>query len=197
MLYKDINSCVALEQGTCPRFQVNRGIRQGCNSSPLLFILVAELLSIMIKNNGIEGINILERNIIISQFADDTTLFLKNEMQIPKVLNSTNIFSKASGLKLNIDKCEILALHDQLALSICNISVKSQVKYLGIVITKNKETRERENVCKNVDKCKTILNSWLQRDITVFGRVLLSKMESLSRVIYPAFSLEISDKMTY
>ena len=116
-------------------------------------------------------------------------------MQIPKVLNSINIFSKASGLKLNIDKCEILALHDQPALSICNISVKSQVKYLGIVITKNKETRERENVCKNVDRCKTILNSWLQRDITVFGRVLLSKMESLSRVIYPAFSLEISDKM--
>lgn len=63
MLYKDINSCVALEQGTCPRFQVNRGIRQGCNSSPLLFILVAELLSIMIKNNDIEGINILGKKI--------------------------------------------------------------------------------------------------------------------------------------
>ncbi len=149
----------------------------------------------MIKNNGTEGINILERNIVISQFADDTTLFLKNERQIPKVLSSINIFSKASGLKLNIDKCEIFALHDQPALSICNILVKSQVKYLGIVITKNKEIRERENVCKNVEKCKTILNSWLQRDITVFGRVLLSKMESLSRAIYPAFSLEISDKV--
>jgi len=47
-----------------------------------------------------------------------------------------------------------------------------------------------------VDKCKTILNSWSKKDITVFGRVLLSKMESLSRAIYPAFSLEISDKVT-
>ena len=75
MLYSDINSCVALDHGTCPRFNVKRGIRQGCNSSPLLFILVAELFSIMIKNNDIEGINILENNILISQFADDTTLF--------------------------------------------------------------------------------------------------------------------------
>ena len=32
----------------------------------------------------------------------------KNERQIPKVLNSINQFSKAAGLKLNIDKCEIL-----------------------------------------------------------------------------------------
>ena len=64
MLYSDINTCVALEHGTCPRFKVERGIRQGCNSSPLLFILVAELMSIMIKNNGTECINILDKHIV-------------------------------------------------------------------------------------------------------------------------------------
>lgn len=106
------------------------------------------------------------------------------------MVDNIHQFSKASGLRLNIDKFEIFALHDQPALSICNIAVKNQVKYLGIVIRKNKEVRQRENVVK----CKTILNSWLQRDNTIFGRVLLSKMESLSRTIYPAFSLDISDK---
>lgn len=40
MLYNDINSSVAIEHGTCRRFRLNRGIRQGCNSSPLLFFLV-------------------------------------------------------------------------------------------------------------------------------------------------------------
>ena len=84
---------------------------------------------------------------------------------------------------------------NQPVLSICNIAIETQVKYLGIVINRNKGLRERENVRKNVGKCKTILNSWLQTDITVFGRVLLSKMESLSRAIYPAFSQEISDTM--
>lgn len=49
----------------------------------------------------------------------------KNERQI----------SKASGLKLNIDKCEIFALHHQLALSHCG---RNQSQYLDIAITKNK-----------------------------------------------------------
>lgn len=87
ILYNDINSCVSLEHGTCTRFKVKRGIRQGCNSSPLLFIMVAELLSIMIKNSGSEGFNILGKHIIITQFADDTTLFLKNENHIVTALD--------------------------------------------------------------------------------------------------------------
>lgn len=195
VLYSDINSCVSLEHGTCPRFPIKRGIRQGCNSSPLLFLMVAELLSIMIKNNEIEGFNILGKHIIISQFADDTTLFLKDERQISLALDSINQFSKASGVTLNTNKCEIFALHEQPLCLIGNIKVKKEIKYLGITITRNKEIRERENILRNIDKCKLILNSWLQRDITVFGRILLSKTESLSRAIYPAFSLEISDNI--
>ncbi len=109
------------------------------------------------------------------------------------MLDSISQFSKAAGLKLNTDKCEIFALHDQQAELICNIKVKSEVKYLGITITRNKEIMEKENIGRNVSKCRTILNSWLQREVTIFGRVL----ESLSRVIYPAFSLGVSDKMTH
>ncbi len=72
---------------------------------------------------------------IITQFADDTTLFLKNENQIITALDSMNQFSKASGVVLNINKCEILALHEQPAPSISNINVKTEVKYLGITVT--------------------------------------------------------------
>lgn len=36
-----------------------------------------------------------------------------------------------------------------------------------------------------------ILNRWIQRDITLFGRALLTKMDSLSGLIYPAASPHI------
>ncbi len=56
MLYNDINSSVPLCHETCTQLRFERGIPQGCGSSPLLFIMVAELLSILIKNNDIEGL---------------------------------------------------------------------------------------------------------------------------------------------
>ncbi len=34
---------------------------------------------------------------------------------------------------------------------------------------------------------------WDQRDISIFGRILIQKSEALSRLIYPAFSLSLSD----
>ncbi len=47
---------------------------------------------------------------------------------------------------------------------------------------------------KNLEKCRLIMNNWLQRDITIFGRILLMKVESLSRLTYPCFYLAVSAK---
>ncbi len=43
------------------------------------FVQRAEMLSILIKMGNTSGINLEGNNFTISQFADDTTLFLKNE----------------------------------------------------------------------------------------------------------------------
>lgn len=195
ILYNDINSSVSLGYGTGKRFSVKRGIRQGCGSSPLLFIMVVEMLAILIKNSSVAGIEIMDNFLIISQLADDTTLFLKNEHQIPLVKQIINTFSKASGLKLNLNKCELLVLKECHSQLLYDIKVKKEVKYLGITISKDHKVLEKVNISDNVDKCKTILNKWLQRDITIFGRILLTKMDSLSRFIYPAYSLSISNKV--
>lgn len=134
------------------------------------------------------GFNIMGKHIIISQFSDNTTLFLKDERQISTALDSISQFSKASGVTLNINEYEILAFHIQPACLIYNIQGKTEVMYLGITVTRNKEIREKESILRNIDKCKAILNSWLQRVITIFSRILLSKI--ISRAIYPAFSLK-------
>ena len=44
---------------------------------PYIFLLCAEILSILIKNNeGINGIVVNDKEHVISLFADDTTLIL-------------------------------------------------------------------------------------------------------------------------
>ncbi len=82
-----------------------------------------------------------------------------------------------------------MSIHDCPHSSSYNIPVKKETRYLGIWLLKSKDASEKNNVLKTVDKCKKILNNWLQRDVTLFGRTLLTKMETISRLIYPACSL--------
>ncbi len=142
----------------------------------------------------LEGISVLGREMKISQLADDTTLFLKDESQVSKALDLIYNCSCASGLKLNVSKCEIMPVHDLNNDSIENIPIKSTVKYLGIYITKNLLARQHLNFSSRIVKSQNILNSWLQRDLSLYGRVILSKAEGLSHFVYPSLSLFVENK---
>lgn len=93
-----------------------------------------------------QSISIAEKTVIISQLADDTTLFLKYSSQVPLAIDIIEAFSKASGLRLNLKKCELLALKDCNVELIANIPVKSSVNYLGIVIDKNDSQRSKNSL---------------------------------------------------
>ena len=195
MLYKDINSSVIINQNTTNRFEINRGIRQGCPVSPFLFLLVTELLALsVIHDLEFKGIHIFDREIKITQLADDTILFMQDKDQLSCALTLVEQFSSASGLKLNISKCEILPLHECDDNVMKNIPVKHTFKYLGIHITKNVTERQQLNYTTKMAKTKSIFNSWLQRDLSMFGRTLLSKADGLSHFVYPSLSLFINNK---
>ena len=74
--YTNINSCVHVNGQYSQWFDVKRDTRQGDPLSPNLFLVCAELLASVIRQNeNIHGINILDEEILLSQFADDTTFF--------------------------------------------------------------------------------------------------------------------------
>ena len=86
---------------------MSRGIRQGCPISALLFILLAEVLADNIRNNdSIKGLWFSGSQIKISQYADDTCLFLRDEISLKNILK---LFDCA-GLWLNKSKTELLLL---------------------------------------------------------------------------------------
>lgn len=65
---------------------MTRGIRQVCPLSALLYLLVAEILSIKINSNqDIKGITINNCEIKNIQHADDLSLALKNETSMDHV----------------------------------------------------------------------------------------------------------------
>ncbi len=63
------------------------------------------------------------------------------------------------------------------------------VNYLGIKISKNTDTMVNLNCIPVIEKMRMRYNSWLVRDLSIQGRILLSKAEGLSRAAYLFSSL--------
>ena len=79
-LYAGQEATVRTVHGTTDRFQIGKGVRQGCILSPSLFNFYAEYI---MRKAGLEeaqtGIKIAGRNINNLRYADDTTLMAERE----------------------------------------------------------------------------------------------------------------------
>ena len=79
-LYAGQEAAVRIGCGTTDWFQIGKGVRQGCISSPCLFNLYAGYI---MRNAGLEEaqakIKIARRNINNLRYADDTTLMAESE----------------------------------------------------------------------------------------------------------------------
>ena len=89
-----------------------RGLRQGDPLSPMLFILVMDVLNRLIEKASTEGLlqPISTRNIHhrVSLYADDVVLFLRpvaTDLQVVDAL--LRLFGTSSGLRTNIQKCSV------------------------------------------------------------------------------------------
>ena len=91
-------------------FNLQRGCRQGDPLSPYLFIIGVELLAIKLESDpNIHGVMVQEKEILLSQYADDTFLMLDGkEKSLSESLNVFELFYKASGLKMNASKTKAI-----------------------------------------------------------------------------------------
>ena len=96
------------ERRETDRFQIRKGVCQGCILSPCLFNFYAEYI---MRNTELEetqaGIKIARRNINNLRYADDTTLMAENKEGLMSL--SMKDESERVYLKLNIQKTKIMA----------------------------------------------------------------------------------------
>ena len=86
-LYAGQEATVSAGYGTSDRYQIGKGVHQGCILSPCLFNLYAEY---SMKNAGMDeaqgGIKIAGRNINNLRYADDITLMAESEEELKSLL---------------------------------------------------------------------------------------------------------------
>ena len=91
-------------------FELERGCRQGCPISPLLFAILIEPLSLWIRQNEkIKGIRVSQEEHKIALFADDILIYLGlPSTSLPELLITLWEYGVLSGYKLNTNKSQIL-----------------------------------------------------------------------------------------
>lgn len=196
LLYSSPLCCVTNNGYNSEYFELTRGIRQGCPISALLFLLCAEVLACNIRGNReIEGITLRQNEIKITQFADDTCLYLKDIPSLEKVLIIFESFYRYAGLRLNKEKSEIIWLgKTERVGNIENISIQNNpTKALGIWLCKDENLITKHNIESKVLKIKSLLNIWKQRNLTIKGRVTILKSQALPIITFVASCLHIPD----
>ena len=176
-LYAGQEATVRTGHGTTDWFQIGKGVHQSCILSSCLFNLYAEYI---MRNVGLEeaqaGIKIAGRNINNLRYADDTTLMAESEEELKSLLIKVKEESEKVGLKLNIQKTEIMASTPITSLQIDGERVADFI-FLGSKITADgdcsHEIKRRlllgRKVMINLD---SILKS---RDIILLTKVRLVK----------------------
>ena len=150
VLYNGISSCVLNNGFATKHFNLGRGVRQGCRLSGILFVIGTEILSNAIKrSNEIKGIPINEVHTVkISQYADDTTIFVKDVQSVHNLFHLLNQFENCSGLKINQSKSELLWLGSLRHRKDSVLSLKCSdepIYALGVYFSYNEELATKKN----------------------------------------------------
>ena len=198
-LYNNSSTCILNNGWKSDNLNPERGIRQGCPISSLLFIIIAEILAINIRNNiNLKGINVQtpygNKSIKLTQLADDTTLFLASKAEVKIALNIIEQFGKFSGLKLNRNKTEGMWIG---ALKQCKDIIEGinwsnkPIKALGVYFSNNKEECELLNWSSKIETCEKLLRNWSKRNLSLFGKIKIIKTLILPKFVYLAQTLVV------
>ena len=199
-IINDSSSCVGNNGWMSQFFKLSRGMRQGCPLSPYLFTLCVEILGISIRGNEkIKGIEINGNSSKISQFADDATLtVLFCQETLDTIIATLDKFYLISGLKVNYDKTEVLRI-GSMKNSLAKLYTQKPLRWtqdpmtiLGIKIVTD-DSLISINFEPLIQKVKTLMFFWQQRDLTWYGKITIIKSLLASQFVYRMLVLPTPD----
>ena len=162
-------------------------MRQGCPLSPLLYVLVSEVLSTQIRRcKEIEGFQLPGAGALqfkVSQYADDATDFVKTERSLCHLLRIVQKYEQGSGAKLNTAKSEAMWLGRWRANGACPFGLKwvKKLRILGVYSSNGLLDVDTDNWKPKLDKLKQVLGLWSKRDLSFLGRGMILNVLGASR----------------
>ena len=133
--------------------------------------------------------------------ADDMTTILGSVYDIDITRNIIQMFGRVSGLKLNLSKTVGIPLgQDATRIHTLTTRIKwtnDPVKILGIYVGGMDEDCERLNWESRISSLEKTLHTWKQRNLTLFGKVIVVKVLALPQLVYTASNTTVPDNILH
>lgn len=189
-LYSDPQAVVKVNGFISDRFALERGCRQGCSLSPLLFNVCIEPLAQLIRDNdNIKGLTINGEHHKLSLYADDVLLYLTEPTTtISHLKELISTYGFLSGYKVNVDKTIAMDINGNIPNSVKIQSgfqwTNDGIRYLGIQVPltlKNLYITNYkpliQNICRDLDR-------WTTLPLSLLGRIESVRMNILPKLLY-------------
>ena len=137
-MYFKAKSCVRIGNSVCTSyFPCQKGVRQGCPLSPILFnLFMCGLDAELQKNNA--GVTLHSISIDLLMYADDIVLFSSNSEGLNRQLNTLDHFCRLIKLEVNTNKSKVCIFGSTIQrpfnahISGITLGIVKEYKYLGI-----------------------------------------------------------------
>ena len=186
LIYSDTPANININNQLSTTIQLMSGVRQGCPLSPALFALTIEPMANAIrKNASIRGIPIPHGTAKIQMFADDTIFYCGAPGDVPRIIETLQLYSEASGAKPNLNKTEILPIGPERGgyidySPVRTLGYDTHVRLLGVQIA-NQPDDERIWT-PQAAKIMNLIQLWSRRSVSTTGKLALIKQIMLSLI---------------
>jgi hypothetical protein len=211
LLYKDLRNNIMINGKIGNGYRINNGVKQGDALSCSLFILAIEpIIRNIMNNTDIEVLNSDRINYEwprVLGYADDITILTNNNNKcVSAVFEEYELFTTASGLKLNADKTEIFTIKGNDVPpdpGQYNIRYMGQhyilnqletIKINGIYFNTNRLQMQETNLALMTEKMNRHFSDWSKRSLSILGKIQIIKTFGLSQYLYTLAVINLNTK---
>ena len=196
-IYSNATSTLNINGYFSEKIHLQRGVRQGCPLSALLYVLVIEILAIQLRlNPNIVGFKVGGEKIVSVHYMDDTTIIIKQNRCFKEVIKELRLYEEASEARVNYKKTKGLwtgSWKGRRTTPIGGIKWSSgDVENLGIFF--GNENPAFKTFQEIVPKFKRRLGYWQRFTLSKFGKARVAEMFLASKLVYAIKFYPIPEK---
>ena len=118
----------------------------------------------------------------ISQFADDTTIFIADEQSLDIAMAQIDTFCFVAGPSLNMSKSKGFSFGNYNSKKFKDINWNDEFIKTGVYFSKNMNAAYDKTWNDKVEKMESQLKQWRCRNLTYFGKVTVLKSLVISNI---------------